>query len=99
MIFSATLRLTGADCSASHTCPIPPSPSFLIRRYGPTEPRSGAGTPTGSAAESRVGSGSPPELCGIELDAGSIRLSSRDDDAMAASLAPEQRSIAHVGAV
>src|SRR5713226_8353347 len=45
--FTATRRRTGAVCSASHTLPMPPSPSFCSSRYGPkdfcsTEARSAA---------------------------------------------------------
>src|SRR5438270_11771499 len=36
MSFSATRRRTDSVCSANHTWPIPPVPSTLTRRYGPT---------------------------------------------------------------
>lgn len=45
--FSATVRRTGSACSARQTSPMPPSPTFSSRRYGPTwrpAPEVGAGS-------------------------------------------------------
>src|SRR6266849_2911090 len=67
MSFNATCRRTGAVCSASHTCPMPPSPILRMSRYGPMdlgsvvvwlapEPADGAGE--ANSEESKVASGS-----------------------------------------
>src|SRR5215472_15832545 len=56
MTLIATLRFTGAVCSASHTAPIPPSPSFVSRRYGPIEPRLRSAVCEDVSADCSVGS-------------------------------------------
>src|SRR5579872_5888932 len=58
IILSATRRRKGAICSASQTCPMPPSPSLLSKRYLPIEPKSRMGRAAAAEASS-VASASP----------------------------------------
>src|SRR5882672_7226729 len=69
--FSATRRCTGSVCSASHTCPIPPTPSRCTRRYGPMTWDS----PVGSATVVAQGFSerAPASACAASGDSTSAR--------------------------